>query len=132
MILKIFKKQLLYLLLFLIFPLFSISAYSFQESSGLKETAEKTGHTNQSIFNTAGSLDSGIGLFISILLSFLGVIFMVLIIYGGILWMTAGGNDQQIEKARKILINSIIGLAIVLLAYAISVFVIGQFSGQLN
>jgi len=40
------------------------------------------------------------------------------------LWMTSGGNEEKIEKAKKILVSSIIGLTIVLAAYAITYFVI--------
>lgn len=61
---------------------------------------------------------------IRIILSFLGVIFLLLIIYGGFLWMTAQGNDTQVDKAKKIIINSTIGITIVLLAYAITWFII--------
>jgi len=44
--------------------------------------------------------------------------------YGGFLWMTAAGNEQQIEKAKKILTSSVVGLVIVILAYALSLFII--------
>jgi len=47
-----------------------------------------------------------------------------LIIYAGFLWMTAGGNPEQVDKAKQWLTNAIIGLAIILAAYAISGFVI--------
>jgi hypothetical protein len=65
-----------------------------------------------------------IGDIIKYTLGFLGTVFLVLIIYGGFLWMTAGGNEQQIEKAKKILSNSVIGLLVVILAYGLSIFII--------
>ena len=68
-----------------------------------------------------------IAMIIQTILSLVGVIFIILIIYGGFLWMTAGGNDQKIEKAKNILTRAIIGLAVVLLAYAISVFLVSFF-----
>ena len=102
----------------------------FEESTGLKSTAEGTGHTKQKIFNSAGSLEMGAGAIIQAILSFVGIIFMVIFIYSGILWMTAGGNDQRIEKAKKIMVESIIGLLIVLLAYAITMFIVGSFAGE--
>ncbi|HLC69608.1 MAG TPA: pilin [Patescibacteria group bacterium] len=55
-------------------------------------------------------------------LQLLGIIFVVLIIYAGYLWMTAGGNDQQVEKSKGLLKNSIIGLIILLSAYSITWF----------
>lgn len=56
-------------------------------------------------------------------LGLLGIITVVLIMYGGFIWMTAGGNEEQIGRARKILINAVIGLLIILSAYAIVLFV---------
>ena len=58
------------------------------------------------------------------LLNMVGVIFLILIIYGGIQWMTSGGNEQRIEKAKKILLNATVGLIIIILAYAITYFVV--------
>ena len=63
---------------------------------------------------------------IRIALGLLGIIAVVLMIYAGYLWMTAGGNDEQIGTAKKFLINTAIGLAIILSAYAIVSFVISK------
>ncbi|MCF7820684.1 MAG: pilin [Candidatus Pacebacteria bacterium] len=57
------------------------------------------------------------------LFGFLGVLFIALIIYGGIQWMTASGNDEQVTKAKKVLKSAIIGLVIVLAAYGITWFI---------
>lgn len=62
-------------------------------------------------------------------LAFIGVVFMILIIYGGILWMTARGNEQQVEKAKDLIYSAVIGLIIVLSAYAITNYV-GGILGQ--
>jgi len=59
---------------------------------------------------------------IRLFLTFLGIIFVLISIYAGYLWMTAGGNSEQVEDARKKLINAVIGLFIVLAAYAITYF----------
>lgn len=96
-------------------------AYDFMTESGLAETAKDTGLTD-GIF--ANGITSGIGIIIAAILSLLGVIFLALIIYAGITWMTSGGDETKVEKAQKIITQSVIGLIIVLAAYAISVFVI--------
>jgi len=57
------------------------------------------------------------------LLGFLGVIFLVLVLYGGFLWMTSAGKEEQITKAKKILGNSAIGLFIVVVSYALTTWV---------
>lgn len=59
-------------------------------------------------------------------LSVIGVLLVALLVYGGYLWMTAGGEEEKITKAKQIIRNAIIGIAIVLSAYAISVFVVNR------
>src|SRR3989339_805425 len=66
---------------------------------------------------------------INITLGFLGIIALGLIVYAGFLWMTAEGNEQQIENAKKILIGGVIGLVIILSAFGIAVFVMRAISG---
>ncbi|MBI5622059.1 hypothetical protein HY933_04330 [Candidatus Falkowbacteria bacterium] len=57
-------------------------------------------------------------------LGLLGVIFFLVILYGGWLWMMAGGNEEQLTQAKHLLRDAIIGLAIVFAAYAIAYVVI--------
>lgn len=59
-----------------------------------------------------------LGLILSYFLGFLGVIFMILIIYAGLTWMTAEGNEQKVKLAKETLKNSATGLAVVVIAYA--------------
>ena len=61
---------------------------------------------------------------INIFLSFLAILGVGLIIYGGILWATAGGNDEQVGKARKTMIAAVIGLIIIAVAWTIISYVI--------
>lgn len=74
--------------------------------------------------------EKALGALISSLLAFLGIIFMILIIYGGFLWMTARGAEDQISKAKKIIISATIGLTIVLSAYLISLIVVSLLTAQ--
>jgi len=63
---------------------------------------------------------------ISTVVSLLGVIFVGLIIYGGFIWMTARGNEERVTKAKDLMTAAVIGLIIVLAAYAISYFVVSN------
>ena len=58
------------------------------------------------------------------LLGFVGVLFFALIIYGGFLYMTSGGNQEKVTKAKNYLIYSAIGLFVILSAYAITTLVV--------
>lgn len=56
----------------------------------------------------------------------LGIVAVVIILIGGFTWMTAGGNDDKVGEAKKWIIAGVIGLAIILSAYALSSFVINN------
>ncbi len=56
-------------------------------------------------------------------LALLGIIFIILILVAGYRWMTAGGNEEKITKAKSQIKHAIIGLAIIIAAYAITYFV---------
>ncbi len=60
---------------------------------------------------------------IKIFLGFLGLIFLILIIMAGYTWMTAGGNEEKITKAKDTLQTAIIGLIIIMAAYAIADYI---------
>ncbi|MBI3963533.1 MAG: Ig-like domain-containing protein, partial [Candidatus Kerfeldbacteria bacterium] len=62
-------------------------------------------------------------------LGMLALVGVVMIIYGGIVWMTSAGNEQRIEKAKRIIRDAIIGTVIVLLAWAIVIFFMRGISG---
>lgn len=61
---------------------------------------------------------------INIALGLVGIILVTLMVYAGFLWMTAGGNEEQVSRAKRIIVSSIIGLIIVLSSWAIARFVI--------
>jgi hypothetical protein len=61
---------------------------------------------------------------IRVFLGLLGILAVGLILYGGFVWMTAAGNEENIKKAKKILIGGVIGLLIVLSAFAIASWII--------
>lgn len=69
---------------------------------------------------------------IRILLGFLGLVAVIFILYGGYVYLTAGGNEEKVTKARKILINATIGLVIILSAFAITTFIFNSITGALN
>lgn len=68
-----------------------------------------------------------VGNVIKVILGLLGIIFLVIVIYSGFLWMTAGGDAKQVERAKKLLINAVIGIVIILFSYAITSFIINAF-----
>ncbi len=57
-----------------------------------------------------------LGAYTNGLLTLLGLLFLIMIIRGGLIWMTAGGEEEKARQAKLIIKNSVYGLAIVLLA----------------
>ncbi len=55
----------------------------------------------------------------------LGIVAVVIILLGGFKWMTAGGEEEKVSEAKKLIISGIIGLVIIMSAYAIAQFVVG-------
>lgn len=86
--------------------------------------------TGTSIGAVAGlgsaDLRTTIAQIIRVILAFLGVVAVIIIIWGGFKWMVSGGADEKVRDARKFIVMGIVGLAIVLSAYAIASFVISS------
>ena len=68
----------------------------------------------------------GIMSIIQFALGFLGIIAIVLMLYGGFVWLTSAGNEEKVGQAKKIIIAAIIGLAIIFVSYALATFVVNQ------
>ncbi len=71
-------------------------------------------------------LPEAVGNVISLFLSLIGVILLVIVVYAGFLWLTAGGNEDQVARAKQLIRNGVIGLIIALSAYLITGFVVTQ------
>lgn len=56
-------------------------------------------------------------------LGFLGLVAVIMILWGGITWMTSAGNEDKVRKAKDILRAAVIGLVVVLLSWALVAFV---------
>ncbi|MBI5654328.1 hypothetical protein HZC53_01580 [Candidatus Uhrbacteria bacterium] len=63
---------------------------------------------------------------INVALGFLGIVAVVIVLLGGFKWMIAGGSEEKTGEAKKLIVSGIIGLAIILSAWAITSFVISR------
>src|SRR3989344_307274 len=77
------------------------------------------GLSSQDIKTTIGNI-------IQIVLGFLGILTVLIILYGGFQWMTSGGNEDKISGAKKLISSGVIGLVIILAAYAIAGFIVNS------
>ena len=83
-------------------------------------SATEAGLTNLGTKNLVTTITA----IINVALGLLGVVAVVIILIGGFKWMTGGGNEDKVGEARKLIFAGIIGLAIILSAWAIAKFVI--------
>jgi len=109
---------------FLAFTPVLVSANDYGLFTSANYDSNKRAFNVQGVGNDPGGfMATRIGKIIGAVLSFVGVIFMVLIVYGGLTWMTASGNEKQVEKAKNLIVQAVIGLVVVLAAYAITKFI---------
>ena len=113
---------------FKIFILISIffSLFLFcpvQAKYGLDQAQEATGGDLPTSVGGANSLPELAGKIVNVALSLIGILFFCLMLYAGITWMKAFGSSEDVTKAKDMIQQAIIGLVIVMMAYAISNFV---------
>lgn len=90
---------------------------------GLDESAVPAGMW---VDTTKITLPTVIGKALSILMSILGLIFLIIVAYGGVKWMTAKGDTKEVADARSMIIQGAIGLAVTLATYSIAYYVINE------
>jgi len=73
-----------------------------------------------------------IGNIINIVLGFLGILLLIYFLYAGFLWMTSGGGEDGKKKAITMMKNAVIGLIIIVVAYALSNFVLTQIVSNIS
>ena len=78
-------------------------------------------------------LKDSIAQIINVILGFLGVIAVLIILLGGFKWMTSQGSSDKVDEAKKLIGAGIVGLIIILAAYAIARFVLEEvYNATLN
>src|SRR3989338_10222397 len=92
---------------------------AFAEGVNLQEFAAQAGFAQADIRLVIARL-------IRAAISFLGILVLGFILYGGFIWMTAGGDAERVGTAKRILTNAVIGLVIVFASFAITQFVLSS------
>lgn len=118
------KKQLFCLLVLIIFQLslFALPVYAqgwWEMQEGKQDIANPFGSNPSSSFDLRDMIVS----LIKVFFTFLALIFIIIIIIGGFKWMTSGGNQDKVGKAKDMLQSGIIGIIIILASYSILYFI---------
>ncbi len=120
---KIIKQTLL------VFTLMAVGLVLFQfipafAQGGLISPTDQPGRLAEAT-GGQGSLRQLVLTFLNFFLGFLGLISVIMIIYGGVLYVTAAGEQEKVDKGKKIIMYAIVGIVIILLAFAIVNTVLG-------
>lgn len=108
-----------------------VATPALAQSSDFADDIRRNLDPVEDVYNPGEPIDGGtfpelIARIINVFLSFLGIVFLGLMIYGGYMWMTAAGNDSKIDKAKKIITSAVIGTFIILVSYGVVWFVTTQ------
>lgn len=76
-----------------------------------------------------GSIRNLVLRIVNFFLGFLGILAVIMVIYGGVTYVTAAGNDESIGSAKKIILYSLVGIIIILLSFAIVNTLLGAGTG---
>lgn len=120
---------------FLILP-FLVFAQENPEPEGIVPSQQSSKSLDKLIlvgkgtgFNTDISLPAAAGKVLNVFLGLLGIIFVILIIRSGFKWLMAGGDEKQVEDAKKYITRAVMGLIITLSAWGIWNFIQNRLLG---
>ncbi|MFA6105551.1 MAG: pilin [Patescibacteria group bacterium] len=113
---------------------FSLALDSYAVDYGTKATQEATcndsGKKDCYLPSKVAEVEAGpnaipelVGSVVQIVLSIIGIVFFLLILYAGFNWMTARGNSEKIDKSKETIESAAIGIIVILAAYAITNFI---------
>jgi len=76
-----------------------------------------------------GEIPDIIARIIKVVLGLIGVLALIMFIYGGITWMTSGGNVEAVKRGKNTLVWAVLGLAVVFFAYSLVNFILTRIIG---
>ncbi len=116
----------------LFFLFFSFSPLVFAQENVTSGDVFGTEQIDQNSALTGSSPMIIVARIINVSLGFLGIAAVLIVMYGGYIYLTSGGNEEKITIAKKILINGTIGLVIILSSWAIASFVLRSLGDATN
>ena len=129
---KISLRNIIYSLLFIICLVFAslvkpVSAFTCPEKT-IRENEPVSALSECNVEKTEGekSLMSNVNMLINVFTSVMGFLAVAMIIYGGFMLLTAQGDPARIKRGKDVVLYSVIGLILVMLAYAIVNFVMNS------
>lgn len=108
-------KKILFVFVFISFSAAGPALAQF----GLQDTAKKAQYGESDIYGIISTA-------ISVVLSMAGLVFLGIMLWAGLRWMTARGNEELITKAKSAIFAALIGFILVTVSYGLSAFIFGR------
>lgn len=125
----IFRKLILNLsTILLLFLIFSPQNSFAETGADLLKTGLKTSADTAKLDTGTTDIASMMGKAVNYIFGVVGVIFLTIILVGGYIWMTAGGNEEKVKKAKDFILNGINGMIVIFIAYALVYTILGALS----
>lgn len=97
---------------------------------GINKTADQAQLSKGAEGDPTDNLAVMLGRGINYMFGVVGVVFLVVILIGGYKWMAAGGNTDEISKAKTFILNGIFGLIVIFVAYALVFVILASLAGS--
>lgn len=127
-----FKRPAMFLImLFVVVGTFAFSShmgFAQDTSSATSLISEGLQNAGEGVYSEELTVSTFVGNLIRTLLAATGIVFLIITVYAGVLYMTAAGDTEKIKKAKGMLTSSVIGIIIIVGAYAITTYVIDAIS----
>lgn len=123
------RKKLMLFVLPTFFILFIVLPVSAQNGNIVTNTTPPASSGSVSLTNPLDGVDTPqklIGKIISAVLGIVGSLALLMFIYGGLIWMTAAGNEKKVSQGTDILMWATIGLVVIFISYAAVRFLLGE------
>lgn len=96
--------------------------------NGAKNVAQSGGLTSET--SDRVTIFDLFGVYLQLVLAFVGVTFLIQVIHGGYIWMTAAGNEESIKHAQAKIVNGAIGVVVIFMAFILTYFLVYQFGTE--
>lgn len=104
-----------------------VSPVSLPVYADAKDEVKKGADMTNSGGSAKQDLPDVITTIINVMLFIAGALAVIMIIYGGIRYITAHGDEKQVKVAKDTIVYSVVGLIIAIIAYALVTFIFNRF-----
>lgn len=108
------------------FSVLALNSPAVAACSGVNCVTEGVNATNTGGSSTS-SLPAVLKKIVNVLLFIIGAVSVIMIVIGGLKYVTSNGDSSQVTSAKNTIMYAVIGVIVALLAYAIVNFVVAQF-----